>query len=407
MPLKSICPQPSGSARSEREPLRLARCALILAALLVTLPGIGVAEPDGHTISGRWLHDGLPKAGGTIEYKGEGSSVRGSMTTDADGRFAVDGLQPGQYVLQVDLLGDAGLDRERGLSSVRGGFVRQRVVLGWQDATADVATWSTTLSGTLHDTEGAPVSIALLWLERPGPPPNDWGPGEMRWSELTDADGYFEFRGMPPGRWRLAAQKSGFASAVAWIELSADQPSVYQDLILEAASPFTFRVVEPEGQVPSEVYATLTDRDDRTVSSEMLRPNESGRFVLDRAPAGSWRLWIRSGHSGTRSFEVEIPGHPEQPWKLPATGRIRLSGHEDPQVLSVRLTQDDGTTYRRPEGGLFDAQRPYRSTVRAPLGTWKIHVEGPDGYQWHGEVVVPPETDAIVELPSARPGSVR
>lgn len=379
------------------------RLVLVLAVLLLGLSvGVEAAESERNSISGRWLHDGVPKTGGTIQYKGEGLAIRGTVTTDTEGRFTIDDLKPGWYVLQVDLLGNEGLDREKGLRSIRGGFVRQRVLHGWQPTEADLATWSTTLSGTVRDGDGKPLSNALLWLEPPGPMPNHWTAGELPWKELTDVNGYFTFRGMPMGRWRLLVQKRDFASTVTWIELSDAQPSVRRDLVLEAPSPFAFRAVGPEGEAPTDLYVTLTDDEDRTLVGMILHPDDAGWFTLDGAPAGEWRLWLRGGLTDTRVFDVNVPGRQEQPWTLPGTGQIRLSGHENPGALAVRLTQEDGTTYRRPEGGLTDTQRPYLSKIRAPLGKWTLHVEGPDGYRWRGEVVVTSDADTVVELPSVK-----
>ena len=274
-------------------------------------------------------------------------------------------------------------------------------MLGWKDRTVELTTYSTALSGTIRSADGSPVRIARLWLERPGPPPSHWAAGEVRWTDLTDANGYFEFRGMPPGRWRLLAQHLGSASATAWVEVLNEQTAVRQDLALGAPSEFIFRAVGPEGQVPATLYTTLTDLEDRTLVGTVLSPDDSGRFVLDGAPAGSWRLWIRGGFAATRAFDIEVPGRHKQPLQLAAIGRVRLTGHENPQVLSVRLLKDDGTLYFRPDGGLMDAQRPYRSVIQAPLGRWIIDIEGPDDYRWRSEIVVSREEDAIVELPPA------
>lgn len=391
---------PRITARCTRHAVR--RLVFVLAVLFLALPGGGEAaqpESDRSDISGRWLHDGTPKAGGTVHYKGEGLATRGTVTTDAEGRFTIDDLKPGWYVLQVDLLGNEGLDLERGLRSLRGGFVRHRFLHGRQPTQADLNTWSTTLSGTLRDADGKPWSNALLWLERPGPMPNHWIAGELHWVDLTDINGDFEFRGMPSGRWRLLVQKTGLAPTVAWVELSDEQPSVRRDLVLEAASLFTFRAVGPKGEAPTDLYATLTDDEDRTLVGKILQADDEGWYTLE-APAGSGRLWLRGPHTDTRAFDINAPGRQEQPWVLPARGQIRLTGHDTPRALAVRLTREDGTVYRSPEGGLVDTQRPYLSKIRSPLGQWTVHVEGPDGYRWSGEVVVTADVEAVVELPS-------
>lgn len=375
----------------------MSRIISCLVLLLLLDGAVEAEESPRRTIQGRWTHDGKPMVDGTINLRG--SVLRRETVSDADGRFVFDDLGPGRYKLQVDLLGDEGLERERGIRGVRGGFVRKRVRLGSQDVTTELVTYSTSISGYIRDAAGAPVRVALLWLEPPGKPPNSWTGEWCRPSDLSDADGYFEIRGVPPGSYRLLARTRELAPAWKWIELTPEQSSIRQDLRLDKPSPFDFRALGPDGKVPTEIYITLTDADNRTLVGTILKPAYDGTFSVN-APAGHWRLWLRGGQTATISFEIQAPGKGGT-WSLPALGRIRIEGYEETGLLAVRLLDADGQPYYRVAGGLLDGQIPYRSAVRAPAGQWTVEVSGPDGFHWLGEVEVVAEEEALIRMPAA------
>jgi protocatechuate 3,4-dioxygenase beta subunit len=131
---------------------------------------------------------------------------QGSTTGEAkeDGTFAIHNVAPATYQVQV-------LPMPPGmyLKSVRYGS--QDISKGTLDltngggATLDVllSPNSADVSGTLHGSDGAPLSGVTLTLWTPGPLPA--GVMDQPRNARTDASGNFKFAGIAPGQYRIAA----------------------------------------------------------------------------------------------------------------------------------------------------------------------------------------------------------
>lgn len=106
---------------------------------------------------------------------------------------------------------------------------------------------------------GLPVSDALLRLERLG------APGQ--WQQYTDDYGTFRFATLPAGRYRLSAERTGYRSFAAAVELEPARP-----LLLSVGLR-----IEPVPLPPLRLRATRTQR--------FLRREPAG--ARDLAPGGS------------------------------------------------------------------------------------------------------------------------
>jgi hypothetical protein len=107
---------------------------------------------------------------------------------DADGRFRVGGLGPGGWMVEARL-GDR-MVRARGVIVPESGDApEQRLVLRP----------AARIQVRVRTTRGAPVAGAYVQL-RPDPGVGDTGAARTEWA---DADGRTEFRGLPPGSYRI------------------------------------------------------------------------------------------------------------------------------------------------------------------------------------------------------------
>jgi|GEM_PF-738685 len=137
-----------------------------------------------------------PKAGLTIKV--EGAAGKFEASTDTEGHFRMDGLKPGRYRVQLLLPANYGMqfsfDRNetavevtRGCSGVEINF---NIRIDGR------------ISGRLYDAQGKPlgkdVQVSLLIYEPAGNPA-----ALISRNEYTDAQGRYEFDGLPPGRYVL------------------------------------------------------------------------------------------------------------------------------------------------------------------------------------------------------------
>ena len=110
--------------------------------------------------------------------------------TDARGRFEIDGLQPGRYAVRLDLP-----DTQVGL--INPSVVELRDARGCVE-TSGTVTNDGRVSGRVIDSSGRPVPGLTVDLTVPAGIDEPFGPERIR--AATDADGRYELRRVPAGR---------------------------------------------------------------------------------------------------------------------------------------------------------------------------------------------------------------
>ena len=126
--------------------------------------------------------------------------------TDADGRFYMDAIPAGEYMLNVyaqgasELLNDP--DTGSGLVIINGGeFTEAELIMRRQEG------GSAELSGTVFGEQGELPEIAILIAT----PVTD-GPGEPFYTAVTDQNGFYAFDGLPDGDYFIQAIAPWFVS---------------------------------------------------------------------------------------------------------------------------------------------------------------------------------------------------
>jgi protocatechuate 3,4-dioxygenase beta subunit len=206
---------------------------------------------------------GLADASVGVQPSPTGSfAMTGSMrrtTTDANGEYVLDGLDPGEETIMV--------------SHPKYNDVSRQVTLKGRETKLDVQLeGGQTITGVVVTDSGAPVAEAEV---------DAFSAGGGRHSVRTNAGGTFEIEGMRPGRYRFTAAKNGFVEGrVDDVDISAGTPI---RITLQTGGSIYGRVT---GLTEADMAnVSVNARGSRGSSSAMVDPQ--GNYRLDGAPVGT------------------------------------------------------------------------------------------------------------------------
>jgi hypothetical protein len=190
-----------------------------------------------------------------------------------DGRFSLEDLSEGRYVLQVlvpdrlpsvanNLSVSAGRTTDAGVIRVgRGGIVR----------------------GTVASASGGVVG-ATVRLQGPGQDMLTWSEAFMT---ETDAGGTFEFRGAPPGPATLKATHPDYASASASVEVDPQKAPADVRIVLSEGGRLEGTVRRRDGSPLAGQRVHIWPKTGGSWNVEPLVTGADGAFGLDHVPVGS------------------------------------------------------------------------------------------------------------------------
>ena len=221
----------------------------------------------------------LPVTGGWDE-----EASRNETTTDAEGRFRLDGIgRTGAYLVARA----PGFDQGR--REVRQGETVELFLFP-----------GATLAGTVRDDEGRPVKGAEVRAEsdrsRIAPP-----------TERTDARGDFLMPGLRPGEYTVVAREGGRAPGVAAVVVEPEAEARVEILLSEGGF-VTGRVVDPDGR-PLAGRLRLEVVDEQrlaTSASERIAADAraDGTFALGPLPPGALGIAVAAPRHATRRVEA-------------------------------------------------------------------------------------------------------
>jgi protocatechuate 3,4-dioxygenase beta subunit len=335
------------------------------------------------TIEGRVLDaQGRPVVGAAVSVFPDSPLVGHSrVTTDASGRFRLEGILPGPATVSAEDLEDFAQASQQ-IQVQRG---RNQVDL--------ILASGQPVSGRVLDETGQPISGLPVWLESMA----DRSLGTRRGSSA--ADGAFTLNRVPDGHYWVHAWRETGGSP--WVRVDvAGRPVADVELRLQRFGRITGRILgaQPEDILWLKVGASRAEPPE---TREGLIDYEGRYAISSNLLPGVWEVkaWdSRSGRTAQGNVNLE-PGSPEAILNLRFHGDLVLSGRvlrrDEPVAgVLVRLTGSRSTNWMTTDsfGGFrLEGLEPgsYRLEVRDPSG--KALREQTVELSRNEEVVVPLE----------------
>ncbi len=332
----------------------------------------------GLTLTGRVLRNGQPESGTMVIAAGTSSSGNGQATTNPEGEFSIEGLEPGGYRVMVtdmtssphqetiELVADYNLEIDIRDASVLGRIVDE-------GSGAPLGGVEVTLTRT-DDADGSLGAFSILGLG-----------GAPR----SDTAGNFVLKGVVAGSYRVAATKEGYGAGTVDIVVDgADVSGI--EISMERAVALTVYVYSVGGNPARQVGFTVLDGGDQPVLSQTRSLAEGGRLDIEDLPDGTWQLLVaENGGGATARTTITVPGDPVQV-RIPPSGGLRLLVPElATEQLTARVTlfDQEGRQYRAAGlqgmlAGVNGMVVDGRAMLNAiPVGVWRVVVQRTGGEQ--------------------------
>ncbi|NOK10450.1 carboxypeptidase-like regulatory domain-containing protein [Corallococcus exercitus] len=205
--------------------------------------------------------------GEAVEARDGEAPVFAEATTDAEGRFVLDGLPEGSVTLWA--LGDTGAVSQGG------------VPVGSDDVELTLEQ-GVLFQGRVTATDKTPIPDARVTLV-------------SRWhtrffDATTDAEGHFVAGPLPQGSYAAFVTADGGSS---WFQPKLDSPDDLESVVLARSRSIAGQVVSAEG-TPVPGVQVLLDGDTATASVQRTTTDDAGHFRFT-APAVSHQLTAESG----------------------------------------------------------------------------------------------------------------
>ena len=351
----------------------------------------------GLTLSGRVMRNGQPESGTMVVAAGTSSSGNGQTTTNPDGEFVIEGLEPGGYRVIVTNMGSS---------------PHQETVELVADYNLEIDIQDASITGRIIDQEsGAALEGVELTLTRTDDTDGSLGAFSifgLGGAPRSDAAGNFRLEGVVAGGYRISATKEGYGAGT--VDITVDGGDVSGiEIALEGAVALTVYVFSASGNPARQVGFTVLDSNEQPVLSQTRSLAEGGRLDIKDLPDGNWQLLVAENRGGaTARNAIKVPGDPVQV-RIPPSGGLRLTVPAlATDQLSARVTLFDqqGRQYRAAglqgmlasvNGMVIDG----RAMLNAiPVGVWRVVVESTDGEQkWEStaRVIEGTTVDYLVE----------
>ncbi len=273
------------------------------------LENVRVVMRPGATVSGRVTDgEGRPVADVMVGLAESGMSfsISSGGTTDAEGRYRLEGVAPGRRTVTArhDAFQPATREIEVELGDNRLDLAFER---------------GSTVSGQVIDEAGRPISGALVQL---------LAPSMFSWrgqSGMSDTTGAFSIAGVPEGTFSLQASKEGFATtAVEELEVGpGDLPFV--EIRLSPGYAIVGRLL---GLEPAELAGVqvMAVRPQSSVSLGLV--DRDGNYRIDHLGAGDYTVHAQAGMRSrtAQATTTVVEGAAETLLDLEFEGGLTLSG---------------------------------------------------------------------------------
>lgn len=331
--LLALAVTPLGNAQTDEKPT-LERIIYYLQTLSDIRDGYVGDLPDGairKSIEGYIIvgddttNTMTPAAGAEVVCQASDGSVF-RQETDDNGHFGFSGLPSGEYV--INTFKNGFLSSSVNVVVTEGETVNLHLNLSPSEENA-IGKLEGVVSTPDDNNRLTPVPRAIISLfPVPDAFPVDELSGDVRYSDEpitrteTNADGFFQLEEIPPGRYFVTANKTGFKKAMGMIRIFANQLGK-TDLVMFPENPVLTgslfgRVLEKVATDETEVgirylpvsaaevllFAVRTDGSKEIVRSGVSGPN--GGFHFMEIPIGTYWLEVRRDSFETYSQQIEI-----------------------------------------------------------------------------------------------------
>jgi len=276
------------------------------------------------TLTGRVLKGGQPVANAMLLFgSGDGN---GAMTdirqsrSDAEGRYQVGLDNAGTYGVVVTSSG--------GMFGGRQSAVPIQVP-DEPNPVVDIAVKAAGVSGRVTNTEGRPVSGAIVSVVPNGTQGGNAGHGPGGMQDQTESDGTFRIEGLDPGTYGLSVAAAGYRNADAQtvtIVNESDVPAV--DVRLEPGRTVRGRVLDANGNGIAGAMV-LTAASGAAPSGRDSMPSTTdvnGTFVITAPADGPIDLTaVATGFPPARAVSVQPQDGVDIVLRAPRGGRVRVT----------------------------------------------------------------------------------
>jgi hypothetical protein len=319
--------------------------------------------PELIELSGQAHCGGRGAPGLQVELYGPSQRV---TTTDDDGEWSVDDVEPGYYSLDFV---DSGMK-----------------VIARQDANIDQATRLLTeipcceLTGRVFTPGGFPIPGVTVWI--------DLLSSGRRMADTTSGDtGSFSFAKLPPARYSLRAGIGDQVSDEVIVDLLDATFAV--DITFDVREGLELLIFEPSGEPARRIKVQPMMRQ-RVLPPLTTDCTEQGLCHVEEMGFGFYELLV-TGWYGARSLRVAVPSDVVKVQLLPlGTLEIRLHPDAQDEGHMVRVFSEDGVTM--PPASFLEqwVWQPIFGllTMDVPIGSYKVELRTPDGRSGYARVEV-------------------
>lgn len=310
----------------------------------------GRVERGGRGIPGLWLS--------AVPDPPSSGNVHGSAQTDADGRYAMEGLTDGAYQLNVS-----------------GENVRvTRTVAVSGDSSADVVLGGVSLTGIISDSvSGDPVDNVVVRAQTAATTAVYDAP-----STYTDSRGYYALENLDPGSYQVTAQRSGYEQKTQDV-LLADSPQEL-DIRLSRGAGLSIRATDGLTGLPARGVSVLVFSSTRAIAYQgNVSLDSAGQGEIPSLAPGQYSLYVfATGYASRVLPAVDVPS-PTVPVLLTPGGRLELRTEA---AFSGRILDVAGVPYLSSPwriDGTVSVSPPAGIWENFPPGSYQLVVSSPGG----------------------------
>ncbi len=354
-----------------------------------TLDGLRLVLERGATVAGRVLDaDGQPVIGAMVRFEVQHTGVRyftqGSMaTTGGDGRYVLEGVEPGSRLIVARNQEGARAARE---IEVAPGInqLDLRFAGGFE------------ISGRVVDGAGAPLAGAsVAALAEAG----DWRGAEAR----SGGDGSFTIEGVRDGQYRLRVTREGYATRLLEEPLQvAGAPLAGVEVVLTAGGSINGTLLGLEASQIPLVTVMATGGGSQWAIGQV---SHDGTYRIPDLAAGEWNVRAMTPQGGQAHGQVTLAAGAaaaildlEFGSGLTLTGQVVLSG----QAAAGLMVQLQGLDVASGFAARTDHEGRFR-IEGLEAGRHRLEVaDFTGGVQHREEIEIDGDRDLVVEISSGR-----